>query len=348
MINYKNILITRNSTIIQALYAIDKGDCKTAFIVDGMGRLIGSITDGDIRRALIAERELSDEIGPYINVNPLVLTEGYSKKKAHSIMENNVIGALPVVNSQNAVIDVIRLHDLYQKQHNTPVIIMAGGLGSRMGSLVSEVPKPMLEIAGEPILLKIINNFKKFGFNNIHISVNYKSDIIESFFGNGDDFGVSITYIRENKRLGTGGSIKLCVDTRDNVPIIVINGDVLTNANIMDMLNFHISNQFDMTVGTVSHDINMEFGVLEIENNIVKRIVEKPTYRYMLNGGIYCLNSSVKELIPNNEYFNITSLIDKNINVGSYLINDYWIDIGKISQYNKAQEDYREIFNNQQ
>ena len=345
MHNFENIILKKSATIIETLVAIDRGGCKTAFLADDSRRLIASVSDGDIRRALIQGEELSACVGCVANDKPITVKQGYDIGVVRDMLHRTMLTAVPVVDGEGVILDVLRVNDLVAGPTRTPVVIMAGGLGKRLGSLCEETPKPMLKIAGEPILQHIIASLTKIGFMSIFISVNHKSDVIESYFGDGSNFGCHITYIRETKRLGTAGSISL-LDGLIDTEFLVVNGDVLTRANLMNMLHYHRENAFDMTIGTVDHRVQVEYGVLEVEGGVIRALKEKPVVNYKINGGVYCLSPQMIGRVPKDEYFDMTQLLDLPITVGSYDINDYWIDIGRISQYETAERDFRKIFTN--
>ena len=343
MRNFEDILLKKSATIIETLIAIDRGGCKTAFLTDERRKLYASVSDGDIRRALIAGAELSAPAGGIANKNPFSVNDHYDVGAVKNLLQKNLLNAVPVIDKQGVVLDVIRINDLVAGPVKNPVVIMAGGLGKRLGNLCTETPKPMLRIAGVPILQHIIANLTRTGFVNIYISVNYKSDVIENYFGDGSNYGCNITYIREPKRLGTAGSIRLCEGLIDT-EFLVVNGDILTRANMMDMLKSHNDSRVDMTVGVVDHTVQVEYGVLEVEGGLIRALVEKPVMNYKINGGIYCLNPYLIELIPKNEYFEMTQLLNIPLTVGSYEINDYWIDIGQVNQYELAEREFTNIF----
>jgi dTDP-glucose pyrophosphorylase len=343
MYNFNEIILKKSASIIDTLVAIDRGGCKTAFLADGDGKLYASVSDGDIRRALIQGEELSACVGCVANKKPLAIKQGYEIGVVREMLHAKMLTAVPVVDNDDVIIDILRINDLVAGPVQTPVVIMAGGLGKRLGRLCEEMPKPMLRIAGEPILQHIISNLTRIGFKNFIISVNHKSDVIENYFGDGSNFGCRINYIREPKRLGTAGSIRL-LEGRVNTEFLVVNGDILTRANLMNMLDYHKQNAFDMTVGTVEHVVHVDYGVLEVDGGVVRALKEKPVMNYKINGGVYCLNPQMIERIPKDEYFEMTQLLDMPITVGSYDINDYWIDIGRVKQYETAERDFNNIF----
>ena len=343
MHNYKEIILAESVTIIDTLIAIDRGGCKTAFITDNGQKLLASVSDGDIRRALIRGEELSARVAEFANYKPVYVNQGYDAAAVRKRLRDTSLNAVPVVDGLGVVIDVLKISDLVSGPAKTPVVVMAGGLGKRLGRLCDEVPKPMLRIAGEPILQHIISNLTRLGFVNIFISVNHKSDVIEGFFGDGTNFGCNIEYIRESKQLGTAGCIRL-LEGRIDTDFLVVNGDILTRANLMNMLNYHKDGKFDMTIGTVDYVVQMDYGVLEIHDGVIRSLKEKPVINYKVNGGVYCLNPRLIAQIPQNEYFEMTQLLDLPIKAGGYEINDYWIDIGRLSQYKSAERDFLKVF----
>ena len=343
MHNFEDLLLKKSATIIETLIAIDRGCCKTAFIADENRKLLASVSDGDIRRALIQGKELSACVGCVANKKPFSVKQGYDAAAVKSILQKKLLNAAPVVDEQGVVLDVLRINDLNTGPVSTPVVIMAGGLGKRLGSMCAETPKPMLRIAGEPILQHIIANFTKLGFVNFIISVNFKSEVIENYFGDGSKFGCHISYIRETKRLGTAGSISLCEGVIDT-DFFVVNGDILTRANLLNMLSYHVDNHFDMTVGAVDHTVRVEYGMLDIEGGVVRALREKPMLNYKINGGVYCLSPAMIERIPKGEYFEMTQFLELPIKIGSYEIKDYWIDIGHLPQFEAAERDFNRVF----
>lgn len=345
--NLENVFVLPDYTIRMVLEKLDKGGRGIVLAVDKDKRLIGTVTDGDIRRALLNGVTLNNSIKDIIHYNSVYVKTGTTREDIKDIFIKKAIKQLPIVDDFGRVLDLISINDiLLPKGKENPVLIMAGGLGSRLKNLTKEVPKPMLKVGQDPILYHIINNFKQYGYNNILISVNYKSEIIENYFQNGYAYGVKIEYIKEKKRLGTAGSIYLAKDYLDK-PFFVINGDIFTNLNVDNMMKFHLENGFHMTVGTKKYFYQIPYGVIQPKGNAVEKIVEKPEIEYLINGGIYCLNPEVIKYIPENKYFEITDLIniciDKGLNVGNYEIEEYWMDIGKIDDYNKVNDDVENI-----
>ncbi|MBL4938135.1 nucleotidyltransferase family protein [Clostridium sp. YIM B02515] len=343
-----NLLVTEQTTIIETLKKIDSNAKGIAIVVSDNKELIGTITDGDIRRAIIDGAGTSSTITKIYNKKCKYLLDNYDKKDIENIFKNDKIRFIPIIDQYNVVIDLLEVdNDNFSVYRDNPVLIMAGGLGTRLRPLTNDLPKPMLKVGGKPILETIIEQFKIKGYKNILLSVNYKSEIIENYFRDGSDFGVSIKYIREDKRMGTAGAIKLAEQFL-NKDFFVINGDILTNVCFNRLLEYHQQNNFKMTIGARNYETQIPYGVLNIDDTCVTSIEEKPIVNFYVNGGIYVLSPDTLKYIPENDYFDITELINKVLEnkdkVGSYPILEYWMDIGQLKDYYKANEDIKKYF----
>lgn len=337
-----------NNTLMDALIIINKNNTGTAFVVDEKKKLLGTITDGDIRRAIINNISLNNLILGNYNAKCRFLYENYSYGSDREIFKD-YIKVIPIINKENVVVDYIEIKDYFNEEESkdNPVLIMAGGLGSRLKPLTDDMPKPMLKVGDKPILQIIIEQFREFGYKKIYISVNYKYDIIQNYFRNGKDFGVSIKYLIENKKLGTAGSITLAKEFL-HTPFFVINGDILTKVDMNELMKYHLDNKFEMTIASRKYKMQIPYGVLNVDEACVTSIEEKPLVNYLVSGGIYVLNPEIISNIPEGEYFHITQLIDELISnkrkIGSFPITDYWIDIGKVEDYYKANKDIQKYF----
>ncbi|WP_206663586.1 nucleotidyltransferase family protein [Sporolactobacillus shoreae] len=341
-------LLSEQTTIIDALVHINNNATGTAIIVDENDKLLGTLTDGDIRRALIQSVPLNGIIKNIYRSNCIFFYDGYDEERVKEVF-NTYIKIIPVIDHNRTVIDVVTDKDFSVQNHprTNAVLIMAGGLGTRLRPLTQEIPKPMLKVGEKPILQLIIERFRDLGFKNILLSVNYKADIIENYFMDGSAFGVTIKYIKETKRMGTAGAIGLA-EKYLKEPFIVMNGDILTNLDFNRLLDYHKNNDFSMTIGSRSFEMQVPYGVLNVDNEKIISLEEKPTERYVVSGGIYVLNPNVIEHIPDNEFYDIPQLIDGLISshnkVGNFPILDYWMDIGKMGDYHQANEDMKEQF----
>ncbi|MEA3315595.1 MAG: nucleotidyltransferase family protein [Campylobacterota bacterium] len=348
MRNYKDIILNQNSTIKEALIKIDMGAMQIGLVVDEDDKLIGTLTDGDIRRGLINNLELKDNIETIIFRNPTICTIDDTKEKIIQTAIAKKIHQVPIVDNDGKLVDLKEIAELLkQKTVSNKVVLMVGGLGTRLRPLTENIPKPMLKVGNKPILETIISNFKKYGFINIILCVNYKSDIIKNYFKDGSEFGVKIEYIYENKRMGTAGALSLIKDKLDE-PFFVMNGDLLTNINFENMMNYHISNRATATMGVREYDFQVPYGVVNTDENNILSIEEKPVYNFFVSGGVYILNSDILEYIPDDKYYDMPTLFDKLIEnkhkTISFSISEYWLDIGRIEEFEKANNEFYEVF----
>ncbi len=348
MKDFENIRLTINSTIKEALGIIDSGSMKIALAVDLENKLIGTISDGDIRRGLLNGLTLDDGIESIIFHNPTVCRVNDSKEDVLRIAVQKQVYQIPIVDSAGVLVGIEVVEELLKPtEYSNKVILMAGGLGSRLRPLTNDLPKPLLEVGNKPILETIIANFAKYGFKNIILSVNYKSQMIEDYFGDGSTFGVSIEYIHENKKLGTAGALSLMKDKLTE-PFFVMNGDLLTNVNLEHMLEYHTQNQAIATMGVREYDFQVPYGVVKIKGHHIESIEEKPTHTFFVNGGVYFLDTEVLNYIPENSFYDMPVLFEKLIEnkqkTISFLIREYWLDIGRMSDFEQANDEYHEAF----
>lgn len=348
MKNFKNILLDQNSTIKQALQIIDKGDMKIALIVNQNTQLIGTIADGDIRRALLRGMSIDDPVTSIINTNCIYAKSSDSKEKILQIAKYNQIYQIPIVDEQLHVLGIDEVNDfIITNEYRNKVVLMVGGLGTRLRPLTNDTPKSLLRVGNKPILEIIVENFAKYGFKDFIFSVNYKSEMIEEYFGNGQRFGISIEYVHENKRMGTAGALSLMKDKlKDN--FFVMNGDLLTNINFEHLLSFHSNDNALATMCVREYDLQIPYGVVKLHENRIVSIEEKPLHRFFVNAGIYLINPKALKYIPNDSFFDMPTLFDSLIKneekTISFPIREYWLDIGEIEALKKANIEYSENF----
>lgn len=345
-----NLLINHEKSILDAMKLINDNCKGILLVVNEEKKLLGTITDGDIRRAILSGYQLNTCIIKICNKNCVFSVEDISVNEIKNIFIEKQIKLLPIVDKNKKVINYFVIDDLIdfnKLEKENPVLIMAGGLGTRLSPLTDDLPKPMLRVGNKPILQTIIEQFRNYGFKNILISVNYKADLIENYFRDGSDFGVSIRYIKESKRLGTAGAINLAKKYLDK-PFFVINGDILTTVNLYNLLEFHSKNKYEMTIGSRIYETQIPYGVLSIEEACVTELEEKPIINHLVSGGVYVIEPEVIDVIPKEKYFDITQLINMLINnkkrIGSFPITEYWMDIGKADDYLKANIDIEKYF----
>jgi len=346
--NLEDILIKPDSTIIDALRAIDKGAMKIAFVVDKNNKLLGSISDGDIRRALLKDKNLHDSINEIYNKKPFFVYDDFSRNDLIQTCIEKKIYNIPIVDKNKKIVKVITFDELVKsKKYPNKVILMLGGLGTRLRPLTENMPKPMLKVGGKPILETIIKQFKKHGFENFVFCVNYKAEIIKDYFKDGKDFEINIEYVYEDKKMGTAGALSL-LKKRLKEPFFVMNGDLLTTVNFTYMLKYHLENRAVATMGVREYEYQVPFGVVNTIGNEIFSIEEKPKQKFFVSAGIYVLNPETIDYIPKNEYYDMPSLFEKLIqekkNAITFPIKEYWCDIGRIEEFKKANEDYKRIF----
>ena len=347
----QKLLINSEKSILEAMHLINVNNTRgILLVVNENNKLLGTITDGDIRRAILSGCELNNSISEFYNKNCTYISKNTKLSEVKANFLEKKLNLLPVVDKDKIVIDYYEIDDLIdfdKLEKENPVLIMAGGLGTRLSPLTDNLPKPMLKVGDKPILQTIIEQFRNYGFKNILISVNYKADMIENYFEDGRNFGVSIKYIKETKRLGTAGAIYLAKEYLKK-PFFVINGDILTTVNFYNLLHYHTENDYKMTIGSRIYETQIPYGVLNIEESCVTELEEKPIISHLVSGGVYVLNPEVIELIPEDNYFDITQLInmliDNKKKIGSFPITEYWMDIGKVDDYYKANSDIKKYF----
>ena len=348
MKNYKNILLSTNSTIREALEVIQSGSLKIGVVVDKNEKLIGTVTDGDIRRGLLNNLSLDDVIGSVIFRTPTVCNIEDTKERILEIAVEKKLYQIPIVDNDGKLVGIEEIDELLKPEHkNNKVVLMVGGLGTRLRPLTEKTPKPMLKVGDKPLLETILLNFKKYGFTNILLSVSYKSEIIENYFGDGSKFGVHIEYIHEEKRMGTAGALSL-IKEKLNEPFFVMNGDLLTNINFKHMMAYHVLNNSIATMGVREYDFQVPYGVVNLDGINIKSIEEKPVHNFYVSAGIYVLDNKVLDLIPDNKFFDMPTLFEKVIENEmksiSFPIREYWLDIGRMEEFEKANNEYHEVF----
>jgi dTDP-glucose pyrophosphorylase len=349
MKSFENIRLAVDSTIKDALKIIDSGAMKIALVLDGENKLLGTVSDGDIRRGLLNGLTLDDGIESIIFRNPTVCSVNDTKEDILRIAVEKKIYQIPIVDSAGMLIGIDVVNDLLSPtEYTNKVILMVGGLGSRLRPLTNELPKPLLEVGNKPILETIIANFAKYGFKNIILSVNYKSQMIENYFGDGSKFGVSIEYVHEDKRMGTAGALSLMRNELE-APFFVMNGDLLTNVNFAHMLEYHLNNHAVATMGVREYDFQVPYGVVNIDDHHITSIEEKPIHTFFVSGGMYILDTAVLSYIPDNIFYDMPTLFEKLIankqKAISFPIREYWLDIGRMSDFEQANDEYHKVFN---
>ena len=348
MIDIEDIVVNESTIIMDVLKIIDKSSKQLAIVVDKNNKLLGTISDGDIRRAILKNVPLENTVENIYFRMPTVANINDSRESIINICTSKKIHQIPIVDNNGNLVGLEILDELISKQNKSnKVILMVGGLGTRLKPLTNTTPKPMLHVGGKPILETIISKFASYGFVNIVLCVNYKSNIIKDYFGDGSKFGVNIEYIFEEKRMGTAGALSLLLKNPDE-PFFVMNGDLLTNVNFEHLLNFHLESNATATMCVREYDFQVPFGVVELDDGKIKSIQEKPTHSFFVSAGIYMLSPAVLSHIPKDEFYDMPTLFEKMIEIKeklvSFPIREYWLDIGRIEEFEKANSEYHEVF----
>jgi dTDP-glucose pyrophosphorylase/CBS domain-containing protein len=316
------------------------------FVVDDGNHLLGTLTDGDLRRGFIKGLMFDTPLLDYVQPDPLFIYEDEIHLADMNDLRRRNLLVLPIVNRSIVITRVINLRLAYSVIP-ADVIIMAGGKGLRLLPLTKDTPKPMLHVGDKPILEHQIDLLAKYSMRNIHITVNYLAHKIEEYFKDGSERGLKINYIREDKPLGTLGAVGL-INSLEHDYVLIMNSDILTNIDLEGFFQTFIRAEADMAVASTSYQVEVPYGVLEVDgDNKVSSLREKPRYTYYSNAGIYLVKKELLRMIPNDEVYNVTDLMEALIKQGgklvSYPILGYWLDIGKHEDFRKAQEDIRYI-----
>lgn len=345
---YRKCLVHKEATIYEAVEKMNESGLQLAVVVDENERLIGIINDGDIRRAVLRKVDFYHSITEIANMNPRIATVKQSDAELRMMMRDYNIHQIPVVNDEGVVCGIKTFQELIcATPKDNAVVLMAGGEGRRLRPMTESCPKPLLKVGGKPILATIIDNFIDAGFHRFFISVNYKSEMIEEYFGDGHDRGISIEYLREKQKMGTAGSLQF-LSKDETVPIIVMNGDILTNINLEALLNFHIGEEACATMTSRTYSWQVPYGVIQCDGNEIRGITEKPRNTYFVSAGIYVLNPQVISLIEQEHLMDMPDVFGRLIQQGekvlSYPLTEYWMDIGQMDDFERAQADYEELF----
>lgn len=346
---FKNLCVSPTLKISDALSKLERATHKILFVVTDTGVLIGTVTDGDIRRAILKRISLDATTEEIMNSTPITMRQPIKQELAVQLMKNKDVTHIPVLSDENQIVDVLARTEFtkVEEKHDIPVVLMAGGLGSRLLPLTKDRPKPLLPLGNKPILQIILENFIAKGFKKFYIALNYLGEQIEEYFKDGSQLGCEIKYLREDRRQGTAGALSLLPEPL-NSPIIVMNADLLTKLNFNNLINFHQSNNAGLTVCVREYEFQVPYGIVKTEDAKILSLEEKPTYSFFVNAGIYMFEPEVLQYVPNDVYFDMTDLIDilikNNRNIFSFPIKAYWRDIGRHEDYIAAEKEYETIF----
>ncbi|WP_281223057.1 nucleotidyltransferase family protein [Photobacterium sanguinicancri] len=350
--NWTKAVLPLSATLREVLAVIDEQALRIVLIADDELRLLGTVTDGDLRRGLLRGLDMSSSVELVMNQQPTTAGADLSNQDLVCLMEAKDILAIPLVD--NGILCGLKTLNqaLHPVRYDNPVFLMAGGFGTRLQPLTNECPKPLLKVGDKPILESILLSFIRAGFRHFYISTHYLPEMIHAHFGDGEKWGVSITYIHEDQPLGTGGALGLLPESTSPLPLIMMNGDIMTNLDFEKLLAYHQSQAADVTMCVRDYEYQIPFGVIDCHkvdgnSSVITALSEKPAHKVKVNTGIYVLNHDVVRQVPQNQRIDITTVFEQVIARGGkavpYEISEYWLDIGRIDDYRRAQADMLEL-----
>lgn len=341
--SWQSVLVPPDASGETALCTLDEGGLRLVLVVDRENHLLGIVTDGDIRRALLRRFDFAAPVTGLMNPEPFCAPAGTPRDTLRNWMEQRSLLHIPIVDDEKRLIALETYRDLLTAPvRDNWVFLMAGGFGTRLGALTQDCPKPMLPVGGKPMLESILENFVDAGFRRFCISVHYLAERIKQHFGDGQRWGVEIRYVEEQAPLGTAGALGLLPET-GGLPVLMMNGDVLTQLDFNALLDFHLAQQAAVTLCVREYDMQVPFGVVEGEHSRVIDIVEKPVHRFFVNAGIYVVSPEVVATTVPPRRIDMPDLVKQVLatpcNVAMFPIHEYWLDIGRPDDFERAQKD---------
>jgi dTDP-glucose pyrophosphorylase len=348
MKSWRKAIVGSEATVAEAIAAIESGSIQVALVLDGANRLLGIVTDGDVRRGLLRGIPLSGLAADVMNRAPVSAPAHVSREERLHLMRQKSIKQLPLLDGSGQLIGLETLDDLLEAPHYpNPVLIMAGGLGERLGTLTRDRPKPMLDVGGRPLLETIIRNVVQQGFRNIFISVNYRAEMIVDHFGDGAALGAAIQYVHEAERLGTAGALGL-LPPASEMPVVVMNGDILTTINYGALLDFHNGTPAQATMAVREHKVHVPYGVVSASEGYLEAIREKPTETWFVSAGIYVIGHAALGHVERGIAIDMPTVLQRIVankgRVAIYPIREYWLDIGRMEDFERAHAEFNEVF----
>ena len=346
--NWKESVVLPTASVRDVMQVMDKSALQIAFVVDEGKRLLGAVTDGDVRRSILRGGDLSQSVTAIMSVHPIAALQGTDRAALLRLMKAKTIRQIPLVDEENHLVGLAQMEELlYRSKRDNAVVLMAGGLGTRLRPLTDKIPKPLLKVGAKPILETILESFLDGGFHRFYFAVNYKSRMIEDYFGDGSRFGAEIEYLHENKRMGTAGALYFLPEIPKE-PILVMNGDLLTKVDFGELLDYHIEQAAIATMAVREYNYQVPYGVIDFDGEQITGIREKPSYSFFVNAGIYVLNPEAVARVDKEEFFDMPQLFDELIASGKkttvFPVREYWLDIGRMDDFQRAQEEYGEMF----
>ena len=340
-INWKSSILNYKEDMKSAINNLENGKSRIALVVDDKGKLIGTITDGDIRRAILANLPMDSKLKEFMKDQPVCIDSEKNKDDILRLMREKDILQVPILDKNKKVVGLETLNHLLEgKKIDNPVFIMAGGFGTRLAPLTDETPKPLLKIGSKPILERILLKFIDAGFHKFYISTHFMADKIKEYFNDGSDWNISIKYIHEDKPLGTGGSLGLLPKSEIDLPLVMMNGDLLSEVNFVELLRYHYEKKGMVTMCVSQYELQIPYGVVVKDEHKFIKIDEKPSEKFFINAGIYVVDPSIVSGVGGSSYLDMPTLLNeislKNLPVNIFPIHEYWLDIGRMDEYERA------------
>jgi dTDP-glucose pyrophosphorylase len=343
MKNWRRVLLPIGSSLRDAMAVLDQTSMQIVLVVQPGDQLVGTVTDGDIRRGLLRDLNQNAPVEEVMNRAPMTAPQGMSRLELIELLRRNDLRHVPIVDASGRVVGLEADSELYEGvEKENWVVLMAGGLGQRLRPLTDDVPKPLLAVGDRPLLEIIIDRFIVQGFRRFFVSVNYRAEMVMSHFGDGGRMGCEIRYLQEREPLGTAGAIGLLPET-PKAPFVVMNGDLLTTVDFDRLVDFHSAHSGDLTLCVRRYSHQIPYGVAEVRDNLVIDIVEKPSHDCYISGGIYVLSPSVLSRLRPVRRVDMPNLmrdvIDSGGRVSAFPVTEYWIDIGRIEDLERARSE---------
>lgn len=349
MKKWESSLVDPTTSLEEAIAIMDRTALRIAIVVDEQRRLLGTLTDGDVRRALLKHLPLSVPVRRVMCATPQTAEPGWSRERALSVMESKQLLQLPVVDAQRHVVGLETLHGLLgQRQRPNAVFLMAGGFGTRLHPLTHDCPKPLLKVGDKPILELIMEGFVKAGFHRFFVSTHYRPEMIRERIGDGSRWGAEVQYVHEDEPLGTGGALGLLPAGEIQEPMFMMNGDLLTNLDFSKLLQFHEEHEGTATMCVREYEHRVPYGVIQTDGLCITSMVEKPAYRHFINAGIYVLSPEVVQGTARGRRVDMPTLLqeqmDQGRTVNMFPLHEYWLDIGRMEDFHRAQAEVEGLF----
>jgi dTDP-glucose pyrophosphorylase/predicted transcriptional regulator len=345
MKNWNAVLVGPDDSLEKAISVLDTGALRIALVVDDQRRLLGTITDGDVRRALLRYLPMSTAVREVMCSTPQTAAPAWPRERVLAIMQSRQLLHMPVVDESNVLVGLETMQELVNgRRLDNPVFLMAGGFGTRLHPLTNDCPKPLLKVGDKPILELILESYISAGFHKFYISTHYLPEMIRAHFGDGSKWGVTISYVHEETPLGTGGALGLLPRDEISLPMFLMNGDLLTRLDYRGLLDYHNEHGGSATMCVREYEFQVPYGVIQSDGHRIQSMVEKPVQKWFINAGIYVLSPELIRSVPVNQRVDMPTLLEQSIAKGSdvmmFPVHEYWLDIGRMEDFKRAQQQF--------